>query len=228
MIDLHTLYWRSGFVTGAFLEPGDLTTMLSDCDRLQEQAAGLSRTAGDFNLEAVEGGFHSQQNGEGRALPGILRKVSNVVAHSPAAAQIAARDTLKGLTATLIGTESVDLVHSILWFKPARLGSAKPPHQDAAYLSGDPDQYATVWIALDDCDPENGCLRVVPTSHRHAYSHTGTEPQIDPSVWTMLSWMDVPLHPGWGIAFHPRLLHASSANTSDRPRRALMLRYQGR
>jgi len=227
MIDLHSLYRRSGFVTGAFLPPGDITGMQHDADRLHRQAADLTCTEGDFNLEAPEGGYHGQHSGGVSSLPGILRKVSNVVHHSGEAELIGDRGDLRQLAVTLTNArpDAVELVHSILWCKPPEVGSPKPPHQDAAYLDDDPDRYVTIWIALDDCTPENGCLQVAPTSHLYDYAHAGAEPQIAPKVWDALARMPVPLHPGWAIAFHPRLLHASGANTSTRPRRALMLRY---
>lgn len=229
-ITVKTLYKRSGFITGAFLEPVAVTGVQHDANRLNVDAAELSRSEGDFNLEALEGGYHGQHQGDASHVPGVLRKVSNFVDHSPAAAAISERNDLHWLAATLTdaGYAGVELVHSILWCKPPGVGSPKPPHQDAAYLEDDPDRYVTFWIALDDCDSENGCLQVVPTSHRQDYPHVGAEPQIVPDVWESLSRMDVPLQPGWAIAFHPRLLHASSANTSDRSRRALMLRYHVR
>lgn len=230
MIDLQTLYSRAGFITGQFLDPVVIAGVQHDSDRLHHQAAGMRQSEGDFNLEAHEGGYHDQRPGSVSTLTGVLRKVSNVVHHSAAAAGISERDDLQQLAATLTeaGSAGVRLVHSILWCKAPGVGSPKPPHQDAAYLEGNPDRYVTFWIALDDCTPENGCLQVVPTSHRTDYAHEGTEPQVGAAVWGSLSRMDVPLHPGWAIAFHPRLVHASAANTSTRPRRALMLRYRAR
>ena len=234
MIDLKYLYRRAGFITGPLVDSGVVTGLRQDADQLIEQATLMQCSDGDFNLEAEDGGFHTQhhQAAGTSTMVGVLRKVSNVVAHSPAAEQVAARQDLRQLAATFTGSgtqaECVQLVHSILWCKPPGVGSPKPPHQDAAYLEGDPEQYVTFWIALDDCDATNGCLQVVPTSHRHTFAHGGSEPQIAADLWGALSRMDVPLQPGWGIVFHPRLLHASAVNTSTRPRRALMLRYRTR
>lgn len=227
MISLETLYRSAGFITGTLLHPSEITLLRQGSDHLHQTAATMTRTDGDFNLEAAGGGYRGQQI-EVSSIAGVLRKVSNVIDHSPAAAQIADRRDLRQLAATLTGAghRGVTLAHSILWCKPPGVGSAKPPHADAAYLEGKPDDYVTFWIALDDCDTENGCLQVIPTSHLHDYEHVSDEPQVPDTLWQSLSRMDVLLHPGWAIAFHPRLLHASAANTSTRPRRALMLRYQ--
>ncbi len=245
MLILNQWYERDGFVIGPFLDPGDLPDLLRDAERIELSAAQMVRSEGDFNLEAADGGYHAQavvsvrgQNetpavGEATPIGGVLRKVSNVVRHSPAAAQLAERQDLRRLAASLMGVSDVELAHSILWFKPARVGSAKPPHQDAAYLTSvDPARgtngYVTFWIAVDECGRDNGCLQVSPGSHRRPVEHVGTEAQVTPQVWQGLAQHDVLLHPGWGIAFHPQLIHASTANLSLRSRRALMLRWRAR
>ena len=228
MTDLPSFYRRAGFVTGIMLDQNSVAGMLSASDRLHQEAADMINSDGDFNLEAHEGGFRGQKSDGVGTLPAVLRKVSNVVAHSAAADAISKRADLQRLAATLTNAGSVELAHSILWCKPPGVGSPKPPHQDAAYLDGEPDRYVTFWIALDHCDRDNGCLQVVPGSHQQDYFHSGAEPQVAPEVWSCLPVMDVPLNSGWAAVFHPRLLHASAANISSRPRRALMLRYVAR
>jgi ectoine hydroxylase-related dioxygenase (phytanoyl-CoA dioxygenase family) len=90
-----------------------------------------------------------------------------------------------------------------------------------------PSQYVTVWIALDDCRQDNGCLLAVPGSHRMGVlPHIGAEPMVDATSWAFRGVRSLSLSSGSAVAFHPCLLHASEANTSSRPRRALMLRYQ--
>ena len=51
------------------------------------------------------------------------------------------------------------------WFnKPPGTNHATPPHQDNFYFCLAPPQVLTMWLALDDVDEENGCLRYVPGS----------------------------------------------------------------
>lgn len=53
------------------------------------------------------------------------------------------------------------------WFnKPARVGDVTPPHQDGFYFMLEPNEAVTLWIALDEIDEENGCMRYVRGSHR--------------------------------------------------------------
>ena len=54
-----------------------------------------------------------------------------------------------------------------LFCKPGSDGMEVPMHQDGAYWPIRPLATCTVWVALDHVTEENGCMRVVPGSHRH-------------------------------------------------------------
>lgn len=52
------------------------------------------------------------------------------------------------------------------WFnKPAGTNHPTPPHQDNYYFNLAPPHVLTMWLALEDVDEENGCLRYIPGSH---------------------------------------------------------------
>ena len=50
--------------------------------------------------------------------------------------------------------------------KPPQIGKATPPHQDGYYFMLDPCEAATMWLALEEVNEENGCVRYVRGSHR--------------------------------------------------------------
>ena len=50
--------------------------------------------------------------------------------------------------------------------KPPQIGKATPPHQDGYYFMLDPCEALTMWLALEEVDEENGCVRYVRGSHR--------------------------------------------------------------
>lgn len=50
--------------------------------------------------------------------------------------------------------------------KPPAIGEPTPPHQDGYYFHLEPCEATTMWLALEDVDEENGCLRYVKGSHR--------------------------------------------------------------
>src|SRR4051794_4607459 len=52
-------------------------------------------------------------------------------------------------------------VQTMVYFKPAG-ARGQALHQDQFYLRVQPGTCIAAWMALDDCDIENGCLEVVP------------------------------------------------------------------
>lgn len=122
-------------------------------------------------------------------------------------------------------------VQTMLYFKPAG-ARGQALHQDQFYLRVHPGTCMAAWLALDDCDEENGCMRVVPGSHTWSILCT-TEAD------TTQSFTDVtvPIPEGQEIRpvlmkagdvlfFNGSLVHGSYPNTSnDRFRRALIGHY---
>ncbi len=61
--------------------------------------------------------------------------------------------------------------------KPPLAGRPTPPHQDGYYFKLNPPEALTMWLALDEVNEENGCIRYVAGSHRdglRAHGPTGT------------------------------------------------------
>lgn len=63
---------------------------------------------------------------------------------------------------------------SRFWVKPSGDGSFVSWHQDSAYFGCDPHDMVTCWVALTPANKGNGCLRAMPGSHLHGYSHVET------------------------------------------------------
>ena len=124
---------------------------------------------------------------------------------------------------------------------------AKPPglpgqawHQDERYIPTRDRSLIGVWIALDDADEGNGCLRVLPRSHRPGriypqrdhgrpdeFDPTGEAHGFDPRDEAFgPGEIAVPVRAGDVIFFNGYLLHRSFKNRSaDRSRRALVNHY---
>lgn len=106
-------------------------------------------------------------------------------------------------------------------------------HQDASYWPLSPSKAVTAWLAIDDADQENGCMKFISGSHR--FGHMTFRPS-DPSEHNVLNQtIDNPEQYGeivWNplqagqISIHSDLLlHGSEANLSNRRRCGLTLRY---
>ena len=113
--------------------------------------------------------------------------------------------------------------------KPARKGSVLPWHQDGGTGWGiDRDPLVTVWTALDPATRANGCVEVIPGSHRlgllsedgHTISdeHTAMYAPDDAIVY-------LELEPGEVALLHNWLLHRSGVNRSHIARRGFSACY---
>ena len=70
---------------------------------------------------------------------------------------------LRNCMADLLGREPF-AVQTMLYFKPPG-ARGQALHQDQFYLRVQPGTCIAAWLALDNCDEENGCLQMVPDSH---------------------------------------------------------------
>jgi ectoine hydroxylase-related dioxygenase (phytanoyl-CoA dioxygenase family) len=115
--------------------------------------------------------------------------------------------------------------------KPAFHGSAHGLHQDSAYWPMDPPALVTVSIALDDATPENGCIQVIPGSHRWGLQAWGRiardrdEPLTDREDVDLSGRVDVPLKAGSALLFHSLIVHGSGPNNSPRSRNTALYAY---
>lgn len=119
------------------------------------------------------------------------------------------------------------LARDQLFMKPPRFGSAKPYHQDNYYFRcSPPDHVITAWIALDDVDEQNGCLRYISGTHREgilAHEPLPGEPHnlAIPEELVDRSKEELAEVRKGGVVFHHgETLHTSHRNESDRWRRA--------
>lgn len=122
-------------------------------------------------------------------------------------------------------------VQSMLYFKPAG-ARGQALHQDQHFVRVSPGECIAAWMALDDCDEENGCLQVVPKSHTLpvlcAEKADTTTSFTDVGIPMPETMEPVPIvmEPGDVLFFHGHLIHGSFPNTSsDRFRRSLIGHY---
>jgi len=112
-------------------------------------------------------------------------------------------------------------------------GQAVLWHQDGSFWPLEPMDVVTLWLAIDDSTPENGCMRVIPGSHRQNLQglqrRTDVEnvlgSGLDPALVDESQARDVALDPGDVSIHHPNVIHDSQANNSQRWRRGLTIRY---
>lgn len=112
-------------------------------------------------------------------------------------------------------------------------GKRVPWHQDSTYWPMSPTKTVTVWLAIDDADPENANMKFIPRSHLHGlidYDEThDADTVLDLAVKHPQSYggeeLDVTLRAGQFSMHSDLLLHGSEANLSERRRCGLTMRY---
>jgi ectoine hydroxylase-related dioxygenase (phytanoyl-CoA dioxygenase family) len=145
----------------------------------------------------------------------------------------------------LLSDEVLDLVEPItspdivLWSshficKDPYTGRATPWHEDSAFWEGRVSNYdniVTVWLALDRSTRENGCMRVIPGTHRNGFSRyvdVDTQQnmfgrQIESVEESEAVYFE--LEPGECSLHDSRIIHGAPANMSPSRRCGYTMRY---
>lgn len=117
--------------------------------------------------------------------------------------------------------------------KPARSSYFMSWHQDSAYAPLDLERSVSAWVALTESNATNGCMRVVPGSHRRGVAHRqGKNPDnlLDRRQEVELEIdddraRDVILAPGEMSLHHFNTIHGSCSNRSERDRVGFVIRF---
>ncbi|MDG0810724.1 phytanoyl-CoA dioxygenase family protein [Cohnella rhizosphaerae] len=146
----------------------------------------------------------------------------------------------------MLSDEVLDLIEPIigpnigLWSshficKDPYVGRATPWHEDSAYWNGrlsSFDKIVTVWLAIDRSNRENGCMRVIPGTHRGGFSEyedIDTERNVFPTQ--IKGELDenkavyFELEPGECSLHDSRIIHGAAPNTSPYRRCGYTMRY---
>ena len=122
--------------------------------------------------------------------------------------------------------------HDQIFYKPARHGGVVIWHQDYSYWTRTtPMAHLSCWIGLDDSTRENGCVHYVPRSHRwqllpradFANDMNAVLDSLTPAQRDEFKPVAIELKAGEASFHHPMMVHGSYANTTNRPRRAVVL-----
>ena len=134
----------------------------------------------------------------------------------------------------VIGSDDVDLFTEKLNLKRAHHGGPIVLHQDFPYWADATPiaaRVATAVIFVDEARRDNGCLEVVPGSHREGLQKRKAVEdfgnlEMDPTAFDVSRLLQLELSAGSVVFFGPFLVHRSLANRSGDDRRALLFSYQ--
>jgi phytanoyl-CoA hydroxylase len=211
---------------GKLLPPDDLAALQQ---RIDDIMLGRIRYDGMYFQPDPRSHDYGSVGGDGRWAGPTLdyRKIQDLE-RDPLFLGYIQHPKLRAITRTLIG-EDVSIYRAMFMNKPARLGTYLPYHQDAGDQWGlTENPFMTVWTALDDATIENGCMQVIPGSHKlglfSEHGHTITpEQEAEHAPDEKSVYLDA--EAGEAILLHNLMLHRSGINRTDRPRRAFSVVY---
>jgi len=185
------------------------------------------RAAVDGMLGAVAGSEHDANHAWAEAdKETVLKGFHNLQYHDAAFLRAVAHPPLVATLVELLGP-NVQLHHTKMLVKPPERGAPFPMHQDYPYFPHERHTVLAASIHLDDADEENGCLRVVPGTHKlgplefHGHGHV-----VDEDEYPLERGTPVPARAGDVVIFNYLTVHGSGVNTSTRTRRNLLFQYR--
>ncbi|HEY6333349.1 MAG TPA: phytanoyl-CoA dioxygenase family protein [Blastocatellia bacterium] len=132
----------------------------------------------------------------------------------------------------LLGSDIL-VLGTLVFYKPPRDNSYASWHQDSVYSGMHLTPSTSAWIALTPSNPSNGCMRVIPGSHKLGQlAHINSQDRsnllrrgeqlasVDDS-----QAVDVILQPGEMSLHQSTIVHGSNPNTSDGPRIGFIVRF---
>ncbi|MDB5799501.1 MAG: hypothetical protein JWL63_440 [Rhodocyclales bacterium] len=123
----------------------------------------------------------------------------------------------------------VSIFRAMVMNKPAGQGTVLPWHQDGGDVWAlDRDPLVTIWVALDPATRENGCVEVIPGSHRlgllRSYGST-VLPEDVARYCPPEKVLPLEVPAGHAVLMHNWLIHRSGVNPTSGPRRAFTACY---
>jgi hypothetical protein len=159
--------------------------------------------------------------------------VPDIIERDPSWLRYGVMPEILDAVAQLIG-EDIIIWGSALFCKAGKGGKATPWHQDGHYWPIHPLATVTAWIAIDDVNVQNSCLRVIPGSHRDRVSYAH---DVDNSDTIILNQVlkpehlqsaqprDIELSPGRFSIHDVYLIHGANPNNSGKRRAGMVFRY---
>jgi len=176
------------------------------------------------DLEAFEATQGHPLDFPERSKPYLLFRWADAIVHHPAVLD-AVQD--------VIGPDIL-CYHVTTWIKEANSDARVFWHQDDAYFHLDPPEHVTAWVALSDAGEREGCMRMIPGSHRNGLWAHSDKPVPESLVRRGQNIGDhladdagtlVPVRAGEMSFHHTHTVHSSGPNRGPDRRIGLGISY---
>lgn len=200
------------FVTEPMWGDAQLAEVSREFDRLHAEAIAAAEKAGDAN---------------GLRLAKLRPFIGQAHTRSEPLKRLIASEIYVEACAKFIGADA-DLYYNQAVIKPPEEGMSFAWHQDSGYARTIPLEYLTCWTAISRTFVENGCIWVLPKSHKlglieHRRDEKGSE--LVPVSYDESGAIPVEMKPGQVAIFSSLTLHKSGPNTSKEVRKGYVPQY---
>jgi ectoine hydroxylase-related dioxygenase (phytanoyl-CoA dioxygenase family) len=214
-------FWRDGYlVVENAVTPAELEAMRKEIDGWVEESRAHSSP---FGPPCVDGRPRFDMGVEHTAQAPALRRINNPSDISEAYRSVMLDARMVDMVADLIGPD-IKFHHCKINLKLSGARTEVAYHQDFAYTPHTNDDIVTALLFLDDIDENNGCLTVVPGSHKgpmlSLFDGERFTGGVSPAEEQAALAKSVPClgKAGAVCLMHTRLLHGSSANRANHAR----------
>jgi ectoine hydroxylase-related dioxygenase (phytanoyl-CoA dioxygenase family) len=213
---------RGYLVFPELLDAAELGTLRAALAEVLREADGLKESNDKFSITPTdEGGFS-------------VRRIFDPIERHEALRALVENPKILDVVENLIGP-NIQLHHTKLNMKPPSSREARFEwHQDYPFFPHTNFDLLAVMIYFDDSTEENGCLRIIPGSHKwgprnHLFAKDGafsSRLEDKSVVEDQTRWLTVPVPAGGMELHHCNMLHSSAANRGTRPRSAMVIQYR--
>jgi phytanoyl-CoA hydroxylase len=215
-------YKRAGFVNGGpVLDDSTVETLQSEVLRVIDDRdhAGVPQPVRLVNLSSDE------------AHP--IWQIVNIWEASPAFKALISNPKIAAMAAQLSSARELRVWHDQIQYKPKEFGGQLHWHQDSPlWATLQPkDAQLTAWVALDDAEADNGCMYMIPGSHRWGNKQKQIDELPDGTLVPEMFeghpvyFVMCPVKKGHVHFHHSLTWHGSGPNSSSRPRRAIAVHF---
>jgi len=226
---------KNGFlIVEKVLEDGDLQDVIDELNAEIDIRAKKLVDQGELSKLYENESFETRLARISSETPKLAVSIWNGILHGPAIYKLITNSRLLDVAEAFCGSELI--ASSVYRLRPKipNFGYGEVPwHQDSGYFEPycDDSLILTMWIPLVDTSSKNGCLYVVPGSHKgkiaeHEMHESGKYLAIKEELVPADNRVECAVPKGGVLLLSNRVIHGSFKNSTDGVRWSMDLRYQ--
>lgn len=185
----------------------------------------------EYEADVAYPGAPTSRDAEGGDTP---RRLLQAYDRAPAFADWATDARVTAVVAQLMNSNTLYMSrdhHNCVMTKHPRYSTATGWHKDLRYWHFRQPELVNAWLALGDETPANGCMQLLPGTHRQDFSADRLDDEqflrtdLNANKNLVDTAQTVPLAPGDVLFFHAGAFHAAGRNTTDTLKLAVVTTY---